>query len=256
MILTFWAWKMDGSLLSNLQYGERRSGLCKSQFCVDGEIIVNDEIHPIEVYGHGGHACTIHAMPDDEIHPIVKKTYGEIRKRDEDRIQQLETYEYSGKKIQIIEICQFERDYEFKDGEYHQEFRDFLEEYPDYKKRDRMPLTESEVLEKIQKREIQGFVRADFNTPNHLKEMFDLFPLIFRKVYLENRHGGPLVESMLTKLKLHRNPTLELISCHSGTQILVSSELVRLYLDLGIEITNVTLVIQYRFTNTGLFFYI
>ena len=112
-------------------------------------------------------------------------------------------------------MCEFIRDYEESSGCFHNSYEQFLKEKPSFdlsKKR----LTEAEILNNIREGKITGFIHADFNCPEKLRARFELFPLFFKKVYIDRQDTGPIMSEYLEKMGLLKTPSLELISSHFG----------------------------------------
>jgi hypothetical protein len=243
MILDFIAWDRNGRMRK-----EKRSGTGEREWRVDGVLIVEGKPRKgVEIFGDAAHNCPIHVHRAEEIHPITKLTYGDLEKHDRKRLKSLRKYEFDGEPLEVVYMCEWLRDYAKVDGVHHEKYLKFLELRPDYKL-EKGRLTEEELLEKIREKEIRGFIKATFETPPELQKFYDQFPVIFRKADLERHHAGPMMEEVLKKMKLHKRPTNELISCHNGEQIFVSTSLARYYMKLGLKVSNVTLVAQYTFT--------
>ena len=108
-------------------------------------------------------------------------THREVRARDLWRLQQLRDEEFSPQdEIWEIHICHFDMEYTMAGGVHHDEYKLFLQKFPQYNIRMSETKTETEILQDILHGRIYGFVCADFDTPAQLRERFDLFPCFFK----------------------------------------------------------------------------
>ncbi len=245
LILSFLSWHLKKKIQTQWNSGEFNPILSNTRYRVDGYI-------PglklgVEIFGHGGHPCIYPSckkfFDPDEIHPILKMKNDEVRKRDTRRINYLSQF-FPGK-IFIIYICQFEKEFQSPSGQFFFLYQKFLQDHPEwnilYKKR-----TESEILREIFEGKIFGFVLADFECCASLKKMTDMWPLFPKKVEIGREDTGEIMQKYLEASNLYSKKRLQLVQSHFARQAFYSTSLVQFYLEMGVKVSNVTLVIQYQ----------
>ena len=102
-----------------------------------------------------------------------------------------------------------------------------------------------EILQKIENCEFYGYVECDVKTPEHLKEQYDEFPLIFKNAEVSIDQVGEFMKNYAEKNNLLRKPSRLLISSHHAEKILLSSDLVKYYLSMGVEINKIYTLIEF-----------
>ena len=103
-------------------------------------------------------------------------------------------------------------------------------------------------MNSIRNRKLFGFIVCDIETPPDLQEEMKLFPPIIKRMRLTNDNLTPYMAERLRKhyqkdAKLDRETVVQ---CFNAEQHLLMTPLVRFYLDLGLKITKIYRVIQYR----------
>ena len=95
--------------------------------------------------------------------------------------------------------------------------------------------------------EVFGFIRCDVTSPEsmiqkHLKNGF-LFPPVISKQVI----GDDMLSSFMKELhdKTPKKSDLSPIQTYHGTDLFLFTPLVKLYMEMGLKITNVTEVVQY-----------
>ncbi len=224
---------------------------CVAEQWVNG-LFVNQVI--LEIYGDAAHCCPIHNYPLDSFHfkrkhkDGSKMTYGEVAEEDEKRIQLLK-YEFGVDEITIIYMCEFHHEYESNEGKYHQSYLEFLQAHPQYDI-SKKSMSENELLQQIFEGKLHGFLHADFESTPQLIEKTELFPLLFHKANISRKDTGPIMNEYLEKMKILRKPRLELISSHKCKGLLVATNLVQFYMEMGVKITNVERLIQFDLSDS------
>ena len=110
--------------------------------------------------------------------------------------------------------------------------------------------TESTLLEAIKNDEVYGFIVADVETPQSLVEAFGsfLFPPIIQRMEIKS----DMLSEFMAKVCLDEGVNVEArgpcpVQTYHGKQQLLLSTMVKLYMDRGMIVKNVTKFIQVRF---------
>ena len=105
--------------------------------------------------------------------------------------------------------------------------------------------TYRDIVEAVQKDDIFGFVKLDIHVPDNLKDKFSEFPPIFKNVEIPFDAIG---EYMQEFCKLNNRTTgvkRSLISSMFGQGIVISTELLKKYLEMGLIVTDIEWTLQY-----------
>ena len=105
--------------------------------------------------------------------------------------------------------------------------------------------TMNDILEDVKNDKIFGFVKCDLHTPNHLKEKFSEFPPIFKNCEITLADIGEHMQEYCRSVNRKTGVKKSLISSMYGEGILLSTPLLKKYLEMGLIVTNVETVIQY-----------
>ncbi|MCP4393483.1 MAG: hypothetical protein GY804_04345 [Alphaproteobacteria bacterium] len=259
-IISFVIWDMRlRNAVTFLRGGEWKCSSTSQKFqpdCIveqwNGDKFVKQVV--IECFGDAGHTCPIHNVCLENFHPIRKHkdgtsmTFREVENSDKQRLQLLQ-YEFDLNEIKVVYMCQFKVEYESETGEHHHRYLEFLDTHPQYKV-DKKPLTEQQLLKKIFDGQLHGFLLADFEADNELKAKTELFPLFFHKAEVSREDVGSIMHEYLTRKKLLRKPRMELISSHRGKRLLIATNLVQFYMEMGVKITNIDRLIQYELSGS------
>ena len=100
--------------------------------------------------------------------------------------------------------------------------------------RPRRRLSYQKILKGVQNDELFGFVLVDIYTPNHLKQLFNEFPPIFKNVMVGREDVGELMKRFAEENGLLKKPRRMLISSYFGEKILLTTPLAKWYLDHGL----------------------
>jgi len=103
-------------------------------------------------------------------------------------------------------------------------------------------------LQGIKDDEIFGFIRCDVTSPDaminkHLKNGF-LFPPVITKQIIEDDMLSPFMKEQNDKRPLKQKDASPIQTYH-GSNVFLFTPLVKLYMEMGMKISNVTEVIQY-----------
>ena len=106
---------------------------------------------------------------------------------------------------------------------------------------------EASLLEAIQNEEVFGFVLADVITPDSIIEQFGsfLFPPIVRRMDLNETHLSEYMKDVIEEdgKSFNHNTLVQTYNCK---QELLMTPLVKMYLDRGMIVKNITRFIQYQ----------
>ena len=107
--------------------------------------------------------------------------------------------------------------------------------------------TQESLLAAIQREEVFGFVLADVTTPNHVRENFGsfLFPPIIRRMDINATHMSDYMKNLCRQqnIMMHFNSLAQTYNCE---QELFMTPLVKMYMDRGLIVSNVTKFIQFQ----------
>jgi len=112
------------------------------------------------------------------------------------------------------------------------------------------------LLKSIQNEEVFGFAICDISTPESLRKNYGpsspgtkpydfFFPPLFRHEEIdETMVSGYMKQRVMEDERKLGNETV--LQCYNGKQMLVFTPLLKFYMDIGLEVTNVTKFIQYQ----------
>ena len=107
--------------------------------------------------------------------------------------------------------------------------------------------TESSLLAAIQREEIFGFAVADVETPDSVRESFGsfLFPPVIRRTELNSSHLSDFMQKVCEEdgRKMQFNTLVQTYNCK---QELLMTPLIKMYLDRGLKVKNISRFIQYQ----------
>ena len=104
-------------------------------------------------------------------------------------------------------------------------------------------------MQAIQDDEVFGFIRCDVKSPDtmiekHLKNGF-LFPPIITKQVIEDDMLSPFMKELNNANPMKHKDSSPIQSYH-GENVFLMTPLVKLYMEIGLTISNVTEVVQYQ----------
>ena len=107
--------------------------------------------------------------------------------------------------------------------------------------------TDDEILQSIQNDQLFGYILCDIITPAHLQdEMKNFPPLIKRQVITEDFLTPYMAERFDKRYKGKTLKQETVIQCFNATNHLLLTSLVKFYLSIGLKVTKIHKVIQYR----------
>ena len=104
-------------------------------------------------------------------------------------------------------------------------------------------------MQGIKQDEIFGFIRCDVTSPEtmiqkHLKNGF-LFPPVITKQLIEDDMLSPFMQQV-NESKTWQTKDTSPVQTYHGTNVFLFTPLVKLYMEMGLNITNVTEFVQYQ----------
>ena len=106
-------------------------------------------------------------------------------------------------------------------------------------------MSEKQILNAILDNKMFGLVYCDIMTPEHLKSRFEEMPPIFKNVDVSQDDIGDFMQKFAIDHNLLKQPRRSLISSYFGTNILLTTPLVKYYIKLGLQVTKIHQVIEY-----------
>ena len=108
------------------------------------------------------------------------------------------------------------------------------------------PINDQSIKEAIVGNRLFGMIRCDIQVPNSLKDYFSVYQPIFKNVEISIDDIGPYMKAYAQEHNLMKTKRKCLIGSFWGKDLLLITPLVKWYLQHGINISNVTLIIEYE----------
>ena len=121
------------------------------------------------------------------------------------------------------------------------EIKSFVRSTFPYKRR----LSFENLLSRIRKGELFGYVQCDLRVPENLREKFESFPPIFKNIFVSRSDIGYLMKKYAEENKLMTQPRRMLISSFHLINGTIITPLLNFYLDLGLECDRIYRFVQY-----------
>ena len=102
-----------------------------------------------------------------------------------------------------------------------------------------------DIIEGIKKDDIFGFVKLDIHVPDDLKPKFDEFPVIFKNVEIPLEVVGNYMQEVCALNNRTTGVKRSLISSFFGKEIVISTELLKKYLQMGLVVTDIQWLLEY-----------
>ena len=106
-------------------------------------------------------------------------------------------------------------------------------------------MSEKEVIEKMRNGTFFGMAKVDITTPEIVRDYFQIFPPIFRNAEVELDDVGEYTKKICEEQGELKTSRQQLITCFEADEIILSSGLLKWYLDHGLEITHVYWTLEY-----------
>ena len=219
-------------LRTRLNDKEKRLG--DRQVAVDGwNEVTKTPYEFMGCYWHGCRSC----FEQERIHPTRGKTFGYWRTETERKIDYLKSLGYSPK---VKWECVWKADRWSSTP-----VSDCLNAvFPLRKERWKRKLPH-QLLKEVTEETCFGYVEVDIRVPEHLKEKFAEMPPIFKNTDISLDDIGPHMREFAKRNKIMTRPRRSLIGSFFGEKILLSTPLLKFYLEEGLEVTKVYQAFQW-----------
>ena len=111
--------------------------------------------------------------------------------------------------------------------------------------RDDSGATEEEILSAISTGRLFGMALVDIEVPKEERQRFSEFPPIFKGALVGRNDIGPLMKEHCERYGMLKEPRKMLISSFWGREMLVITPLLRWYLEHGLKVTRVHMVLEW-----------
>ena len=109
----------------------------------------------------------------------------------------------------------------------------------------KVQLGENEIIEGVKKGMIFDLISVDIETPEHLKEYFSEMTPIFKNTLVSRNDVGAHMRDHLQRADRIKRPQRQLIGSYFAKEILLRSPLLKWYLEKGLIVTKVHMLVQY-----------
>ena len=107
------------------------------------------------------------------------------------------------------------------------------------------PMSFKTILKRVCEGKFFGFIECDIHTPDHLKEKFSEMPPIFKNTFVSREDIGPFMRKFAEENGIMSQPRKLLIGSYFGQKILLSTDLIRWYIEHGLIVTKIYQCIEY-----------
>ena len=107
-------------------------------------------------------------------------------------------------------------------------------------------IDEALIIDRVKTEKFFGLIRCDINTPEDLKDKFAEFPPIFKNVIITKNDIGIHMQDYCENKGFLKQPRKSLISSYFGKEIVLTSPLLRWYLNQGLVVSNITELYEYK----------
>ena len=107
-------------------------------------------------------------------------------------------------------------------------------------------ITEQTILDAIQKESLFALIQYDVRVPESLREHFAELQPIFKNCQIGREEIGPLMKEYAERHTLLSQPRRTLVASYFGEQILLATPLLKWYLEHGLVVDNISLIIEYQ----------
>ena len=185
------------------------------------------------------HGCWFHAH---ECIPSHRYQCASLREERRDRTTRVSAYlKALGYKLVVVWECEWRemkrRDERVKASQQRWKV--------DALKVSRNAMSESDILSAVKEEKMFGLVQVDITTPPHLREYFEEMTPVFKNATVSKSDIGPHMSDFAQEEKLLNTPQRCLIGSYHGKNILLGTPLLKWYLEHGLIVTKVQLVVEY-----------
>ena len=222
---------MDGSNLNIIHHalnsGEKEFKTSTVKFHADGYAEINGVQHFLFFHG-----CCFHQCPN------CGKSAGSPFLTPSKVKSDIEVENYCRKQGVYHRIFECQWDQLMKSGV---KYKNFTSQF--FEKNN---IEETDLVEAVKDGSLYGFIQADLTSPDHVIEKYRQvnFPIIFNHVIVEDDMINPSILENLKKKKTDYSNKQLTLTFHAKSY-LMTTDLCQWYMEQGVEISNVTLVVEY-----------
>lgn len=107
------------------------------------------------------------------------------------------------------------------------------------------PISKEDILKAVRKETCFGFVQCDIEVPENLKDKFSELQPLFKNAYVSRDNLSDLMREYAEQNKLLSQPRRTLVGSFFGKNILLTTPLLRWYLNHGLEVTHIEQIVEY-----------
>ena len=107
-------------------------------------------------------------------------------------------------------------------------------------------ITPDDILRSVKEEKLFGLIECDIEVPDTLKNHFSELQPIFKNTEVSREDMGDFMKKYAEKHKIMSQPRRTLIASYFGKRILLATPLLLWYLDHGLVVTDIHLVIEYE----------
>ena len=186
-----------------------------------------------------GHDC--HLTQGKTHHPFKNKTLDEVRIKTNEITHYLENE--VGVEVEELWECEWKKMKKDKNIATFLKKRQLTQKSVFGFKKD---ITKEDILTKVKSGSFFGLVQCDIHVPEHLKSHFEDMPPIFKNADITIDDIGEHMRDYCVKNKIFTQPRKALIGSYFGNEILLSTPLLQWYLNMGLEVTDVQQILEYK----------
>lgn len=215
----------------------------------DGEKRLGDRQLPVDGYDPSSkivyefHGCFWHGCPacykPHKVNTKCAKTNCELLENTNKKVQYLEGLADVFQVVQIWE-CEWKAK---KNGPEKDEIETFLNTH--FFGRDQQVLSEEQLLQGVRDESFFGCVVVDIETPDILKEKFCEMTPVFRNVDIFRQDIGDHMRQFAEENDVMATPRRALVGIYGGEKILLSTPLLKFYLEEGLVVKRVYQAVQW-----------
>lgn len=224
------------TLQTRLNDGEKRLG--DRQLPVDGYDPTSKRVY--EFHGCFWHGCPTCFDPNDVNEKRGGKTYGELLNDTHNKIQYLKGLADVSEVVQIWECVWMAE----KRGSEGDKIETFLKAY--FPGRDQQAQSEARLLQGVRNGSFFGCVVVDIETPDTLKEKFCEMTPVFKNVEIPRQDVGEHMQQFAEEHDVMATPRRALVGSYRGENILLSTPLLKFYLEEGLVVKHVYQAVQWQ----------
>ena len=106
-------------------------------------------------------------------------------------------------------------------------------------------MSQAEIIEGVKSGSVFGLIQVDIHTPEHLKPYFAEMTPVFKNILVSKEDVGDHMKTYLESVGKLRQPQRQLIGSFHGSGLLLGTPLLKWYLEKGLVVSKVHLLVQY-----------